>query len=244
MRPFLMSSNCRILVDHYPHSEALARAIAGINRHELIGIVRLWFTEGIPFAFTAAPMVYETARQWLARNLQVDVRDITLIGSGRIGYSICTSPKFGKRFGSGSDLDFSVINAVLFNDVVRMFNTWAGDFEADRVSPRNEREKKFWNDNFTRVPGNIDRGFIDPRLVPTRSCYPKIVEIQDLMFRLTKKLEATDGAPRVKHSSVRIYKDWPSFFSQMCLNFSFTIASLVGSNSFSHEPPLRMPTIP
>jgi hypothetical protein len=165
MRPFLVSEKCRSMRDFYPSSQTLSEAIKGVGYLDLLGILRLWFSGGIPFAFRENPMLYEVARGWLAMRLQIHPKSVTLIGSGRIGYSLCPLPKFGKVFDDESDLDYSAIDHKLFSELVSTFLEWEGDADSGRASPRGSRERNCWKDNLKRLPENIARGFIDPSLL-------------------------------------------------------------------------------
>jgi hypothetical protein len=234
MRPFLISDKCRKLRDVYPHSAVLSEAIKGVAHLELRAILRLWFSEGIPFAFQTNPMLYEVVREWMAMRLQVNPKSVTMIGSGRIGYSVCPLPKFGREFSAESDLDFSIIDHKLFSDLVQTFFEWESDVDSGRVSPRNNRQRGFWDDSLKKLPENIARGFIDPYKVPTLYKYQRIVTIQDTLYLLGERLKVTPGAPKVKQVSVRVYKDWNSFFRQMCLNFSLTVASFLPTRLVTH----------
>jgi hypothetical protein len=239
MRPFSISDKLKLLSGSYPDATALGTAITGIRRLELIAVLRLWLTEGIPYAFRSNPMLYETIREWMAMRLQINPKQVTLIGSARLGYSLCPSPDYGRAFGNDSDLDFSAIDGRVFGDLVAAFFAWESDVDAGRVAARNERERSFWQDNLRRMPDNIARGFIDPYKVPTLLRYPGIVAIQDMLFLLGERLRSTEGGPRVKRATLRVYKDWNSFFQQLSMNVSLTVASFVGSGGVTREAPPR-----
>ena len=68
----------------------MLQAVA-LGSQEQAVVARLWVSEGIPFAFRECPALYEVARAWLAEQLGLDSREISLRGSGRLGYSL--SPK-------------------------------------------------------------------------------------------------------------------------------------------------------
>jgi hypothetical protein len=63
-------------------------------------------------------MLYEAVREWMSVRLQVHPKNVTLIGSARIGFSMCPRPNYGRQFGANSDLDFSVVDERLFSEVV------------------------------------------------------------------------------------------------------------------------------
>lgn len=242
MRPFSISEKCKPLRDTYPQPTVLSDAIKGVAHLELLAILRMWFSEGIPYAFRANPMLYEIIREWMAMRLQTNPKNLTIIGSGRIGYSVSPLPKFGKEFSTESDLDFSLVDHRVFSELVGTYFQWESDVEVGRSSPRNSRERGFWNDNLKKVPENIARGFIDPYKVPAWTKYTLITTIQDTLYLVGERLKVTPGAPRIKQVSIRVYKDWDSFFRQMCLNFSLTVASFVGTTLVTHSTPSHLGT--
>lgn len=234
MRPFFIPESCKRLREPYPESALLGQVITGIRRLELLSIIRLWFSEGIPFAFRANPMLYEAIREWMAMRLQINPKAITLIGSARIGYSMSPRPQYGREFGMDSDLDFSAVDEKLFTRVVNDYNSWESDVDAGRVAPRNSRERRFWEDNLKRVPDNVARGFIDPYKVPCWNRYPTIVAVLDMLYLLQERLKVTPDAPVMSQATLRVYRDWNAFFQHMCLNISLTVASFVGTQLLTH----------
>lgn len=234
MRPFSIPDSCKRLQDAFPNAPLLGEVLTGIRRLELLSILRLWFSEGIPFAFKSNPMLYEAVREWMSVRLQVHPKNVTLIGSARIGFSMCPRPNYGRQFGANSDLDFSVVDERLFSEVVANYCNWESDVDAGRVEPRNQRERRFWADNLKRLPDNIARGFIDPYKVPSWVKYPKVANIMDTLYLLHERLKVTPEAPTVKKATLRVYRDWNAFFQHMCLNTSLTVASFVGSNLLTH----------
>jgi hypothetical protein len=75
----------------------------------------LWLAEGVPFAFLDYPGAFQAAREVLAHDLKVSFRDVSLVGSARIGYSL-NPEKFGNAFQPGvSDIDLFVVNEKLFD---------------------------------------------------------------------------------------------------------------------------------
>jgi len=50
-------------------------------------------------------MLYGTVREWLAGRLLVSQEKITMVVSGRIGFSLSEKTDFGRPFSNESDLD-------------------------------------------------------------------------------------------------------------------------------------------
>lgn len=86
------------------------------------------------------------------------------------------------------------------------------------MSPRNEREKKYWKDNAARVPYNVARGFIDPYKIPTFNQYPEAQIIANIIYLAHEKLKVTPGAPSIRRVSLRVYNDWGAFTRQLSVN--------------------------
>src|SRR5258706_3977810 len=104
MEPFELSEPGRKLNHEFLAPKVLRRAGSTLTDHEITGVIQQWITEGIPYAFRKTPLLYEVVRSWLALSIGLHPKEITLIGSGRLGYS--TDPDhFGRAFGKHSDLD-------------------------------------------------------------------------------------------------------------------------------------------
>jgi hypothetical protein len=166
MQPFLISEASRRIISSFPDAEILKESTRSMTHDERIGLLRLWVSEGIPFAFSGAPMLYESIRGWLASRLEIHPKTITLIGSARLGYSLAPSPKYGRPFGETSDLDFSAITPDLFTQLAADFERWQADLTAGTVHPRSSIEENYWKENGQRLPKNIANGFIDPNKIP------------------------------------------------------------------------------
>jgi hypothetical protein len=236
------SSDFRFLTN-YPEARVVAAALVLMNRRERRGFVRAWLSEGVPAVFRENPMVYEMLREWLARNLamdletRIDPKDVTLVGSARLGYSLAPYPRFGRPFGADSDLDFALISSSLFDAVAIDFQTWCKDVKQGETKPQTAKETTFWPQNMRVIEQQIRRGFIDPKKIPNRHGYRSVKRLNSTMARLLNVISAAPSAPRVRSSSVRVYRHWESFVSQVCLNLNQAIPrrgdlprSLFGSN--------------
>lgn len=220
MEPFIISEDGKRLKNIYPCPEELRTMAKSVTNSEKFGIVQQWLSEGIPYCFRECPLLYEAIRGWLARAIEIHAKEITLIGSARIGYSLAPGDDYGRPFNNRSDLDFSVISSVLFGNCVAAFELWLGDYQNGRVSPRNPTEEFWWESNATSVPDNITRGFIDPRKIPTYERYQIAGDILDSLYRLHKKIMTTEYAPRVRKVTIRVYRDWWAAIRQFKINFS------------------------
>lgn len=90
------------------------RALLKSERPE--DIVNDLLFRGVPYVFSARPADYGLLLRSLAQSLQVPAEDMTLVGSGRTGFSLDPA-QFGKPFGDHSDLDVVVVSPRLFDSV-------------------------------------------------------------------------------------------------------------------------------
>lgn len=216
--PFLISDNSVQLKDVYPNAEDIKNAFAKSNDSERLGIIRLWITEGIPFAFKDNPILYEEMRSYIARGVDVNPKEVTLVGSARIGYSL--EKKFwGKAFTNKSDLDFTIVSSNLFNDLVLDFQKWAGDFASKKVTPYNPKQNLNWLESIMTTDQNILKGYINTKNLFSHVNYPTIRKCYRTMTKLKERLEVTQNSPSVEDASIRVYSDWKSCTRQLEINF-------------------------
>lgn len=223
MNPFEISELFTNFNKPYPDSNHFVHVTKNASSREKLEIVRLWLSEGIPYAFKSYPILYETIRGWLASKIDVHPKQITLIGSARIGYSLSPPPKLGKPLNSESDLDFSVISRELFVKCMNAFRLWTKDFSEGIVSPKNPKERSYWESNLEGVPKNINRGFIDPYKIPLRDRYHIAQKVEQAVYMLKEKLKKTTNKPITTKSSIRVYKDWQAFIRQLGINLNYAL---------------------
>jgi hypothetical protein len=218
MQPFDVSAVLDPLTEVYPAANILLKAVKAGDRNVQSALSGLWLSEGIPFAFKTRPGIYEALRIWLARRLNVQAKQITIIGSGRQGYSLSPDQNVGRPFGQKSDLDMTAVSLSLFERLREAFFRWKQDYTQEIVHPQNKREKKFWDANKHHCPLGLERGFIDPNKIPTRSRYPEALAVLDALWFVHEKLKVTSDAPCVRKVSIRVYQDWDAFIRQMVIN--------------------------
>ncbi len=188
--------------------------------------VRLWLTEGVPYVFRECPEVYEDIRGWLGNRLHVCPKEITMIGSARLGYSLAPPPKYGAPFGASSDLDIAVASAGAFRGFCDAFQAWKEDYRSGSVKPRHQTEERYWDANLGFFENNMIRGFVDANKLPTLDRYPISQQYNSAMWALTKKLQATPGAPLPTKASVRVYQDWRCLVSRVAFNLRWVLQQL------------------
>lgn len=217
-QPFTISQSLSQLIYPFPSADDIQKVLSKSARKERDIIIRLWLSEGAPFAFRNCPAIYEEIRRWLADRLSINAKEITLIGSARIGFSLAPPPDYGKPFSNLSDLDFSIVSNGYFSDLSSVFENFSSDFEQGLIIPRSELENKLWEANIAFGKRNIPRGFFDSNKIPNYDQYPFVQHINNSMWVLQKKLDTTPLAPRIKRASIRVYRDWQSFVAKVSNN--------------------------
>ncbi len=166
-------------------------------------------------------------RAWLGVQLSLCPKEITLLGSARLGFSLAR-PKFGRPFDVESDLDLSAVSEQLFQRLAESFDAWKRDYSEGLVHPRHNRERAFWDDNVLFGERNLPLGFIDPGKLPTFNRYPLVQNIQQTMWALTKKLEVTPEAPSPQKASLRVFRTWRALVNRVSLNLHLAVPPAQG----------------
>ena len=210
----------------YPPADEVFAAVR-VGKRERAVLARLWISEGIPFAFRKCPGLYEEVRNWLAAGLELDAKQISVAGSGRLGYSLAPE-RWGDRYGpESSDLDFFAVSESLFESLRGDFDRWRTDFAGGAVQPSGV-ELRNWEANRTETPRSIGRGFIDSWRVPNRTAYSHFLRVNRRLDGLLARLRGANPAPQPpKAPSLRCYKDWASYERQVTL--SLEAAARAGS---------------
>jgi hypothetical protein len=89
----------------------------------LAGLVTQHLFSGVPFVFRGNPAHYDILRGHLASTLNVPEASITVVGSGRLGYSL--NPLHpGDPIRDTSDIDVIIADARLFDRIWEMLLRW------------------------------------------------------------------------------------------------------------------------
>lgn len=217
--PFILSPDTLNLRELYPESSFLKNIYAKTNTKERLGIIRLWMTEGIPFAFKEHPLLYEEVRDFIAKGVKVHAKDVTIVGSARIGYSL-SKDEWGRPFNSNSDFDFTIVSNDLYKTTVNDFQRWVKDIESKIVLPKDVSEMLIWLYNIKYLDKKIPTGFIQIKFIPYHINYPTVKKCYDTIWLLRKKLQVTQTAPRVSDASIRVYSNWKACINQLRINFN------------------------
>jgi hypothetical protein len=219
---FEVQENLQKLLAQHPSPEEFREALVGISKRSREHVVRLWLTEGTPFAFRNCPALYEEMRRWLGTRLEVCPKEITVVGSARIGFSLAGGPDFGRPFDKNSDLDVAVISGKLLTAVAETFARWKHDYTNGVVRPRSDWERHLWEENLKFGERNLPLGFFDVNKLPTFDRYPLVQDVQNTMWTLGEKLKVTPKILLPRRASVRAYATWRALVERVSFNL-FTV---------------------
>ena len=222
-RTFTIGPELAKLTGPYPPPQDVLEAASAGQREKAI-LARLWVSEGIPFAFERCPGLYEEVRNTLAKRLEVDAKQISMVGSGRIGYSLAPT-KWGEPYEAvESDLDFFAVSEGLFDRLREDFERWRGDYDRGEVEPTSARERFFWNVNREETPERIRRGFIDSIRVPNRVRYTVFSGMNGCLAAVRAELHKADEGPKPQgRLTLRCYKDWSSYERQTTISLKTVV---------------------
>lgn len=212
------------LIERYPSSPNFREATKMLDEKGKEFLLRAFITEGIPAAFQESPLYFENIREFIAESLNIHPKNVILIGSARLGYSI-TPQRYGKEVNEKSDLDFCIISSFLFKESKDVFNRWKKDFERNKIS-FSVSEEQYWKENLYEVcPANIRNGFLDVNKVSNQ--YLLSSKMSKICEYVNKEINKSNNYIRPqKGISLRIYKDWESFFVQNVLNLNYTLQDI------------------
>ena len=213
------------LTGAYPKAQHVLEA-AAVGQREKAILARLWISEGIPFAFRKCPVLYEEVRDSLAKGLELDAKQISVVGSGRLGYSLAPK-KWGRTYDATlSDLDFFAVSERLFEGLREDFERWCDDYDRGEAEPRTKQEQIYWPANREETPRNMRRGFIDSKRVPNRKSYGVFLAMNGCLANIWTKLQKADEGPKPQRRlSLRCYRDWPSYEDQIDISLGAIVKS-------------------
>jgi hypothetical protein len=212
-----LSKTASSIVDTYSIPDGFKEFYKKVSSNEKKSLLRHFIVNNVPFAFKTKPILYEQLTQYIADKLQIAPSEVKLIGSAKTGFSISPPPYYGNNFGSHSDLDFSIVNEEIFNDMEGEFQNWANLFREKQITAYNETEERYWFQNLDSGAGQIRNGFIDTHLIPNRDLFVTTKKINNSMWLIKKYLEERHKLI-VKKASASIYKSWGSFAGRLNRN--------------------------
>ena len=174
----------------YPTKDEFSKLL---NSRDHGTIVEEFLIAGLPYVFKNSPTDYDALCSTIGSAFTLAVDTMTVIGSGRIGYSL-SPDKYGAPFSTESDIDVAVVNAELFD------TAW---FELLRLSRKKyfslEKQVQSWI--AAHREGHIFWGFVCPDRLPG------VVGLSRTWFRTFKGLARI---PTLAGRDVngRLYRTW------------------------------------
>ena len=221
---FQLSENCRLIKDVFLCSAEMKALYSKLTEAEQKSLINHYIIDNPPYAFMSIPLLFDQVKQFLGKELEVSVDCIKLIGSAKQGFSIDPN-QYGKPFSEKSDMDFTIIDVMLFEKLKTDFERWQQAYDSGEVSPRNKTEEYYWNENIKGLPNNIKRGFVDPHKIPLfSSVCPTNNKISNVLTRVQANLSLYNI--KTKGLSLRVYKDYTSFYKQIKLNTDYCMSKI------------------
>lgn len=221
---FQLSESCRLIKDVFLCSEEMKALYSKLTEAEQKSLINHYIIDNPPYAFMSIPLLFDQVKQFIGKELEVSVDCIKLIGSAKQGFSIDPN-QYGKSFSEKSDMDFTIIDVTLFEKLKRDFETWQQAYNSKKVFPRNYTEEFYWNENIKRLPDNIKRGFVDHHKIPFfSSVCPTNNRINNVLYCVRANLPLFNI--NTKGLSLRVYKDYISFYKQIKLNTDYCMSKV------------------
>lgn len=211
---------------HYPKAIDIAKLASTDELRKYIAAQ--WLSEGIPFIFMDKPFVFEYIREKISNALTVEVKDIYIQGSAKLGTSL--SPhKLNSPFHGKSDLDFFIVSENLFNQIYSDFCRLVEDYDehlqnGGQKITKIERDRKYIEEKAN------NNGFIQSDYIKTffnkqmsdgsvkQQQYKTVTKIRKLLNNIDLSLKVLPSTSELKPSSIRCYRNWNSFFLQANIN--------------------------
>ena len=160
----------------------------------------------------------------MAERLGLDAKQISIAGSGRLGYSLAPK-KWGEAYEPAvSDLDLFTVSEGLFQRMRADFERWSEDFARADVQPRNRPERRYWQANQEETPRNMRRGFIGSNRVPNLEPYAAFLAVNGCLADLWIRLHRVDEGPKPEaRLTLRCYRDWSAYERQTAITLNAVV---------------------
>lgn len=219
-----ISKECDQPLEQIEKSSFLKDNYFVLEEKERKSLLNLLIISNFCYAFKKKPIVYEQITQYIADRFEVHKTQIILIGSAKTGFAI--DPKnYGREFSDQSDLDFAIVNRELFDKCVTDYNVWKTKNANREYTEENKRKYRFWDGNINELKHHIKKGFIDTYKIPNFEEFTTTQPINNSLSLIVINLNSIHNI-KVKEASVRIYKDWKTFETQLKVNIEHVLSKL------------------
>lgn len=209
-------------IEQITEPEYLKTNYFNIGETERLSLINFLAVSNFCYAFKIKPIVYEQITQYLADKFNINKNGIVLIGSAKTGFAI-DPQNYGRKFSEDSDLDFAIVDKVLFENSVKDYRLWRSKTNNNEY-PDNIKNK-FWISNQKNLKSQIKKGFIDTYKIPNFSEFNTTQQVNQSLSLIVINLKKYQDIS-VKEASVRIYKDWGIFQKQLRLNIEHVLKKI------------------
>ncbi len=212
-----LSETANSVIDSFTKSSEFLNNYINVYDNEKKSFLSHYIINNRPYLFQNNPILFEQLTLYIADKLGINPSEVKLIGSAKTGFSMSNIPEYGKPFSKNSDLDFSIINENIFYSLKDEFDTWADQYKKKSITPNNERQKFFWDDNLIKIPIQLRRGHIDSYKIPNWYEFPFAQKINNSLSLIVINLKDIYSI-EVKGASARVYQSWNTFARQIKIN--------------------------
>lgn len=171
---------------------------------DLDSIVKHYLFAGLPFVFRKDPTGFDLMRKHLCDELSLNLADITVVGSAKIGFSL--SPyNFPRSFTSTSDIDVVVVDSNLFDEVWFTMLRWHYPRRTDRL-PETD-----WTWKIERANELYWGWFLPDRIRFSGLSFPGVLApLRDISVRWFNAFQSLSVYPQLAswRISGRLYRTW------------------------------------
>lgn len=219
---------CKEFKTLYLDSTELLNLYPSLSEDEKEIVINHYIINNPPIMFESLPLEFDHIKRIVANSLQIDMQEVILIGSSKVGFSI-SPDSYGVPKKEKTDLDLAIISDELFNLLKKDFDVFKNYYKKGCIIPSpTPKEQTYWDENKRVCTKTISRGFIDSNKIPNRDCCPHAQTTNQVMYVIVKELK--DSNFEISHASARIYKDWTAFRHQLKLNTDYCINEFISKN--------------
>jgi hypothetical protein len=174
------------------------------RRGNLDSLVREYLFEGVPFVFKYHPADYDLLRRHLSDQLHLQTSSITIVGSGRLGYSLNPSHP-GQPILDTSDIDILIADEKLFDQFWQLMLKWRYPWHMKHWS----EAERAWG---TRHLENFIAGYSEPHGIRfARLGFRRYrTQLLDFSHRWFSAFKSTGNYPELagREFKGRLYRSW------------------------------------
>ena len=202
-----MSKEFRTFTSEFLIPEQFLHHFLNLSVEEQKGLLNHYLVDGRASVLKDNPLLYDQIISYMAEIANVPVSHVKIIGSFKTGF--CTGEEYGRPFDCNRDIDMTIIDEKLFNNLVLEYEAWKQAYNNGECCPNNTKEESYWDANKEILSKKIRQGFIDTYLLPNRDVCPTIKHLHEAAFQIEIKLRDYYNI-KIKNRgvSIRVYKTY------------------------------------